>query len=108
MEKLLTLLNEFDKLANPFTHYKKWWYWDCVYENHLPSISHLILISKSYWFIWWLVENNKIDLDKVKDNSELYIKFSCNDDEKWTYTKIILMLLSIQDNPIEFLISILK
>ena len=65
----------------------------------------LILISKSYGFIQRLVENDKIDLMKLKkwieDN-----KFYC---AKWgKITNMLLMLLSIQDNPIEFLISILK
>ena len=63
------------------------------------------VLSKKFWFIKWLVENDKIDLMKLKkwieDN-----KFYC---AKWgKITNMLLMLLSIQDNPIEFLISILK
>lgn len=63
------------------------------------------MISKQFWFIEWLVDNDKIDLMKLKkwieDN-----KFYC---AKWgKITNMLLMLLSIQDNPIEFLISILK
>ena len=63
------------------------------------------VLSKKFWFIKRLVENDKIDLMKLKkwieDN-----KFYC---AKWgKITNMLLMLLSIQDNPIEFLISILK
>ena len=55
------------------------------------------------WFIKWLVEQDKID----KDNEDLISLMS----ELWefnNYEKCLLMLLSIQDNPIEFLVSILK
>ena len=63
------------------------------------------LLSTEAMFIKWLVDNDKIDLMKLKkwieDN-----KFYC---AKWgKITNMLLMLLSIQDNPIEFLISILK
>jgi len=59
------------------------------------------LISKKFWFIKWLVENEKIDLDKLEKKvlkENLIRKF-----DEW-----LLMLLSIQDEPIEFLVSILK
>ena len=58
--------------------------------------SYLTLISKSFWFIKWLVENEKIDINKypqIEDYSDL---------------ECLLMYLAIQDEPIEFLIRILK
>ena len=69
------------------------------------KVMDVYMISKQFWFIEWLVDNDKIDLMKLKkwieDN-----KFYC---AKWgKITNMLLMLLSIQDNPIEFLISILK
>ena len=77
------------------------WEWDNLYWD--TAVAYLI--SKSFWMIKWLVDNDKIDLMKLKkwieDN-----KFYC---AKWgKITNMLLMLLSIQDNPIEFLISILK
>ena len=69
------------------------------------------VLSKKFWFIKWLVDNDKIDFEKpiwefankykliVPD--DFYLKELSKEDE-------LLMLLSIQDNPIEFLISILK
>lgn len=54
------------------------------------------IISKKFWFIKWLVENEKIDLDGYPD-----IDFF-ND------VNSLLMYLAIQDEPIEFLVSILK
>ena len=62
------------------------------------------LLSTEAMFIKWLVDNDKIDLDKLEDNNDCLVM-----KENWANTyKALLMLLSIQDNPIEFLISILK
>lgn len=60
------------------------------------------VISKEFWFIDSLVDNEKIDKDKVK----LLSVFQ----ETWYYNlyESLLMILSIQDNPIEFLCSVLK
>ena len=60
------------------------------------------VISKEFWFIKWLVDNDKIDLDKLEDNWDWYYIDTGN-----VYHDM-LALLSIQDNPIEFLVSILK
>jgi len=79
------------------------WEWvdNCLYEDE----SRAVIISKGYNFIQRLVKEDKIDLEKllkgIKEN-----KIYC---WKWWKTRnMLLMLLSIQDNPIEFLISILK
>lgn len=84
---------------------KEWKTW--FYEvKDLDSLSYL------KWLCKRLVENDKIDLNKV--NKVYYKKTYYWTD--WKYTsyvefldeEILLMLLSIQDNPIEFLVSILK
>ena len=105
MEKLIELLNEYDS--------PNWWketdggidnIWK-IYEFH----SELQIISKKYWFIKWLVENNKIDTDIVY--REWFLAKTYDKDEVGEYFEPyeeILMLLSIQDEPIEFLVSILK
>lgn len=56
------------------------------------------IICKEFWFIKYLVENDKINLDEIERYSVFW----------YTYYQNLLMLLSISDNPIEFLISILK
>ncbi len=62
-----------------------------------------VVFSKSFGFIEWLVENDKIDLEKEIKNSELnwlhehYFREDC-----------LLMFLAIQDEPIKFLIQLLK
>lgn len=91
MEKLMILLREYEKNRKTM---KKFPYGN--YNN--VKNNRFIIISKEYWFIKWLVDNDKIDLKKLYHDMRL---------EFWDY-HWLLMLLSIQDNPIEFLISILK
>ena len=109
MKKLIKLLNEWLKYKEKFWpdkltrvtwiddswellfKLKNWCYWSVEY-----------VISKRCEFIKRLVNNDKINFDKLEDNSDWYfIDLSDN------YLEI-LSLLSIQDNPIEFLVSILK
>jgi len=61
------------------------------------------VIYKDFWFIKWLVDNDKI---KLQEKTALV---NYLEDILWYKREDgLLMLLSIQDNPIEFLISILK
>lgn len=97
MEKLIELLNEFiNKTIIPYDRGAK-----CIwYENHLflfetwADVIEDTIISKRYWFIKWLVDNDKIDENKIFNDC-------------WLYDSV-LMKLAIQDEPIDFLISILK
>ena len=68
-------------------------------------VHETILISKKFWFIKRLVENDKIDFSwEWELANELVNLFERKvDNAEW-----LIALLSIQDNPIEFLISILK
>ena len=77
------------------------------YCNDLPNdiIMDELVISKKFWFIKWLENENKIDYEKVR-------KWE-NSDSRWNFETcqpeyFMIMLLSIQDNPIDFLISLLK
>lgn len=114
MEKLIELLNEYEKLnmCRTFIGYYKqeeeitWLYF---------SIKACELISTKFWFIKWLVDNDKIDLENVKNiklpiDTKLWARV--DKDEKTCFNRLytlkLLMLLSIQDNPIEFLVSVLK
>ena len=102
MDKLIALLNEYDggeleytiinnevkrrvkNIIEPDKPYKwcsVWWY------------------SKSFWFIQWLVDNDKIDLLRLDNRIAL---------SEFNKFERVLMALAIQDNPIEFLVSILK
>ena len=59
-----------------------------------------VLISKKFWFIKWLIDNDKIDFDKIQIWFQLTLWY-------WKYDSL-LMLLSIQDSPVEFLCEILR
>jgi hypothetical protein len=103
--KLIELLNErkWSKL-----YYAANWSIRMVWEF---PISELEIISKKFWFIKWLVENDKIDLWKIK---KLYRKSNENSTHTYpilydySYDESLLMFLAIQDEPIRFLCEILK
>jgi len=128
MEKLIELLNEYEiKRERKFEWFKRdrmpYYEWsdeefgdgtitylwlnkeDYKWEELYWDSANAVLISKKYWFIKWLVENEKIDYEKVR-------KWEWNW-SRWHFETVqpeyyIIMLLAIQDEPIEFLISILK
>jgi hypothetical protein len=104
MEKLIELLNEY---------VKELWIWNYVWWHNKKTVENSdFIITKKFWFIKWLVDNDKIDLKEL-DKSERKPMYSFEEEWKlwfklfWVYESL-LMLLSIQDNPIDFLISILK
>ena len=103
--KLLELLNEYSKNI---------WYFN---EEDLQWQTKAWILSKEFWWIKWLVENDKIDIVKVYENLtnyEIEIRIRAvkellenNEEDTIAYLKL-LMILSIQESPIEFLCSLLK
>lgn len=85
MDKLNKLLEEYPN-----------WKWD------LDSLKFL------RGFIKWLVENNKIDLEWTEYSYYFKIKDKSYYSNDVPTENIIIMLLAISDNPIDFLIEILK
>lgn len=88
-------------LPNSDTDY---YWWTIDKEKEIRKYK-LRIISKEYWFIKWLVENDKIKplrkfIGWETDEDEPYIQFDLVDQ--------YIAYLSIQDEPIKFLISILK
>ena len=112
MKKLIQLLNEYNC--------EKLWYvdkWEIKNNKFILDYkiwtyvfrTHLYIISKEYWVIQWLVENDKIILQKDIIRRVEYSNFWVLEGiHYYSAYKSILMYLSIQDDPIEFLISILK
>ena len=93
MVKLIELLNEYENTLEPNLQIE----WT---ENWVKA-TPLTIISKQYWFIKWLVENDKIDF-----REDFYLE-----DQHWWWfgeDEDIIMLLAIQDEPIRFLCDILK
>lgn len=110
MEKLLQLLNEYrlEKELPEYTKYiSKTWY----FTHKLYFYEHYSwVISKKFWFIERLVNKDRINYYKVGEIVDTY-KWSLREKayvvEDCT-VESMLMLLSIQDDPISFLISVLK
>ena len=106
MMKLIELLNEFETpqswiVFKSYDDYDWTFYWvDCDWETEV-ALSDSLICSKKFWFIKWLVENEKVEenSDLITLASELWCAFSSD---------VLLMYLAIQDEPIEFLVSILK
>lgn len=109
MEKLIELFKEY--VDNHWTDTKDlekeyWviddWQWFLYWTR---EYLYEIIVSKKFWFIKWLVENEKIDTEKLGEKSEYtFIKNGW-----WEHIiEDVLMLLSIQDEPINLLLEILK
>lgn len=123
MEKLIELLKEYDEIRSKKAN--KSFNRDLLLNNfvNLPDRSlwesELIVISSSYWFIQWLILEDKVDINWFDavfswelDRWKTLLRESGWDEvykvtEHWCYESL-LMQLSVKDNPIEFLISILK
>ena len=102
--KLIELLNEYDGKNH-------WWDYDEEYltsEEFYGENWDLEIISKKFWFIKWLVENDKIDREQFYDKARNIITdFDLRWEYEWACNEII-MLLAIQDEPIRFLCEIIK
>jgi len=123
MEKLIELLNEYEKSSfekdtNWVYEWEEWEYYepnDRIIKGNWENeeiLTQYELCSKQFWFIKWLVENDKIDLwQKLfnltkNDNRKSIICDLDNNDFSWEDT--FLMLLSISNSPIEDLLLYLK
>ena len=117
MEKLIELLLE----CKPQIHYldkpkgiydKKYGYGIGWYKREWDIgwwFSEEVIISKKFWFIKWLVDKDKIDIEKVIDTAKSSVIDTYYYEEGIDDIYIpLLMVLAVEDEPIEFLISILK
>jgi len=105
MENLIKLLNEYRKEKYPKSKLRYYKYDSLNKEflsNCIPNDSEEKVLGKRFWFVKRLVDNKKINFVKVKDNDDWYY-IDLND----KYLDL-LALLSIQDNPLDFLVKILK
>ena len=112
MEKLIKLLNEYNiELHWVDRTYKDGF--DLWYEQeYMRDFRVAYLISKSFWFIKRLVDNDKININEGWDDYEK-TNLYCNADffqlqKHYSYYESLLMLLAISDNPIYLLCERLK
>ena len=106
MEKLIELLNEYELEKDNYS--------GVISEEDIYYYS-VLYISKQFWFIKWLVENEKVNPYDPSYNVPTHIALWVDDwdgdfmvYERFFKEEELLMLLSIQDEPINFLVSILK
>lgn len=111
IEKLIELLNEFETpqswvVFKSYDDYDGTFYGvDCDGETEI-AWSDSYICGKRFWWIEWLVDNDKIDFSRDwkycgKSIEEFDWLFRIDEDS-------LIMILAIQNNPIDFLISILK
>ncbi len=103
MEKLIELLTEYERSKWTNLEIMNWKcvYWNLSYFWYGNWYSELLLVSNRYGFIEWLVDNDKIDISKIK----CWYVYNDTEEDK---VKNVIMNLSISDTPIEDLISYLK
>ena len=98
------------KLVDYFNQWREEKFWEKWHFTYTMRFDHAHIISKKFWFIQRLVENDKIEKYKVIELEHNWIRPFKLDNLYWEIKleERLLMLLSIQDNPIEFLCSVLK
>lgn len=112
MEKLIELLYEYNKIAE-----NKLWLitsvkelWEEIWFDKGKEIEkyQTYIISKSYGFIKWLVDNDKINWWRIENNQDYaeYLWSSLPIEEYGV--EILLMLLAIADDPINYLCCIIR
>lgn len=115
MEKLIELLNEYVEEKDFWDDLNEYNEADIIDEETLEvnwnyhDIEYLY--TKKFWFIKWLVENDKIDRDILEWKRPYYYLENSLDmhwDKVFSRCERLLMLLSISDTPIEDLILYLK
>jgi hypothetical protein len=113
MNKLIELLNEYDDWM--VSWYEEYFTTEWLFVTNAGQwFREEFILGKRYWFIKWLLDNDKIDLEKLDEKAERKPLYSFTDDDWSLWIKLfevyegLLMLLSIQDSPIEFLCSMLK
>lgn len=110
MEKLIELLNEYNKnnynksdlyYLFEIENWMLFCYDDVTDVQRTMQDEAMVICSKKFWFIKWLVENDKIDISKIK----CWYVYNDTEEDK---VKNVIMNLSISDTPIEDLVSYLK
>lgn len=110
--KIKSTNKQWKKLVDYYNQMREERFWEKWYFKYTNIFDNVHIISKSMWFINWLVENNKIDLFQLATYIEYHsdYRFIANRElrDRNVDEDHLLMLLSIEDNPITFLLSILK
>lgn len=108
MNELIELLNEYDDWM--VSWYEEYFPTEWLFVTNAGQwFREEFILGKRYWFIQWLVQNDKIDFIKLiqKQGNWEIDNIKLNPIKELEYYKL-LMLLAISENPISDLISYLK
>lgn len=130
MEKLIELLNEYEKVREKSEYQKlsnkeyKWFssyffplcFWhqenfSWAMTNEFGEWTENVICSKKFWFIKWLVDNDKIDSEKISEDCYITVDWNIYELIAWYHYNLYqttIMLLAISDTPIDDLISYLR
>ena len=109
MKKLIALLNEYQESRSSkfrFSSYDANSSSFIIEKNPTMVLWEETIVCMRFWFIQWLVDNDKIDKQWAKNllyESEIFNPLPYTD-----LAERLIMYLAIQDDPISFLVSILK
>lgn len=116
-EKLLNYLQQYEESYHDDENKIPWklWYNGCfIYAFWIPPTwSVAYMISTYYWFLEWLLENDKIDYSKMHH----YWAIVCEQNETWVSKIIKSEFVAVKDlrtklsnswQPVETLLSMLK
>ena len=108
MDKLIELLNEYDDWM--VSWYEEYFSTEWLFVTNAGQwFREEFILGKRYWFIKWLVQNNKIDIERLHKIVDYRLEIKENYVNAHDYNSdCLLMLLSISDTPIEDLISYLR
>ena len=108
IEKLVELLNEYDGDV------LEYWFVDGDirrkvknFDNERNTWKSVVWYTKQFWFIKWLVENDKIDQKGIEYKFQ-DVLFELEEEIVKEKSDFLIMLLSISDTPIEDLLLYLK
>lgn len=110
MKKLIQLLNEYQTQRGSkfkFSSYDINSNAFIIDKNPRIVLGEETITCKKFWFIERLMDQNKIEFDRARDRSDFPLLYA----GWWGFysdADIIVATLSIQDDPINFLVSILK
>lgn len=112
--KLLELLNEWSKTTIKWkcnwveVYDENWLYFLNLFDRDMTMEVEEI-ISKKIGFIKYLVDNDKIDIEKVIDTAKSSVIDTYYYEEGIDDIYIpLLMVLAVEDEPIEYLLSVIK
>ena len=114
--KDLTIKSNDPKWKKFVDYYNQWWeekFKEKWYFKYTMRFDDVHIISKKMWFIKWLCDNNKITRTEVYTLDKTHPTYWYTTSPYTTCKSIklentITMILSIQENPITFILWILE